>query len=301
MTYGSSVWHTPKNVQKSSLSDKLAILQNKCLRTIAGAFKATPISVLEAETFIAPIDIHLDQLQAKAQYRLRVNGQSKFIAKTCTSIANKLRGKAGCKRAQKPTPGILKHKWAKNMLANTLIALFPDPPPPWSETPSTYSDKLRSAMASQQKHLQQTKAQHMNAWNEQWKGYQKQVIEPSIAQMAPLDKKQLKTHSLLKKAESALATQIRTGKIGLADFLHKRRVPGITSPACPCGWHRQTPEHVIMFCRLTNGRRAMFYEAGTNSCQALTKSPKLLKSLTIWLMKSGILTQFSLAVQLLYQ
>lgn len=64
MTYGSSVWHTPKDVKKSSSTDKLAVLQNKCLRTIAGAFKATPISVLEAETFIAPIGIHLDQLQA---------------------------------------------------------------------------------------------------------------------------------------------------------------------------------------------------------------------------------------------
>lgn len=35
-------------------------MQNKCLRTVARAFKATPIPVLEAETFIAPIDSHLD-------------------------------------------------------------------------------------------------------------------------------------------------------------------------------------------------------------------------------------------------
>lgn len=69
MTYGSSVWHTPKHIQKSSSTEKLAVLQNKCLRTIAGAFKAMPIPVLEAETFITPIDIHLDQLQAKARYR----------------------------------------------------------------------------------------------------------------------------------------------------------------------------------------------------------------------------------------
>ena len=144
-------------------------------------------------------------------------------------------------------------------------------------------------MASQQKHLQQTKAQHMNAWNKQWKGYQKQVIKSSIAQMALLDKKQLKTHSLLKKAKSALATQIRTRKIGLADFLHKHHVPGIISPACSCGWHKQTPKHVIMFCRLTNSRRAMFYKAGINSYQALTESPKPLKLLTAWLMKLGIL------------
>lgn len=135
MTYGSPVWHTPKNIKKSSSTEKLAVLQNKCLRTISGAFKATPIPVLEAETFIPPIDIHLDQLQAKARYRLRIGGQSKFIARACKIIASKLRGKAGRKRVQKPTPGVLKHNWARNLCADAPIVSFPDPPPPWSEIP----------------------------------------------------------------------------------------------------------------------------------------------------------------------
>ena len=299
MTYGSTIWHTPKDVKKSKTStSKLSIMQNKCLRTIAGAFKAMPIPVLEAETYIAPIDIHLDHLQAKARYRLRVGGQAKFIAKNCKAIANKLRGKSGRTRAQKPTLGTEKHDWARKLLADAPIISFPDPLPPWTENIS-HCDKLEVATTAQRKHFQQMKAQHANNWSESWKTYQNSTIEPSIAQKAFLDKKRLKIHTLLKKAESSLATQIRTGKIGLADFLHKHRVPGITSPACPCGWHRQTPEHVIMFCRLIKGRRAMFREAGTNSYQTLTESPKPLKLLTAWLMKSGTLTQFSLAVQLL--
>ena len=103
-------------------------------------------------------------------------------------------------------------------------------------------------------------------------------------------KKRLKIHTQLKKAESA---QIRTGKIGLADFLYKRRVPSVTSPACSCGWHRQTPEHVIMFCRLIDNREQMFRAAGTSDYQQLTKSSKTLKILTAWLMKTGFLNQFS--------
>lgn len=43
---------------------------------------------------------------------------------------------------------------------------------------------------------------------------------------------------MLAKAESALAAQIRTEKIGLANFLHRHHEPTVTSPACPCGWHR---------------------------------------------------------------
>ena len=188
------------------------------------------------------------------------------------------------------------------MLADAPTVPFPNLPPPWSDVPSTYRDKFGAAKASQRKHFQLIKVLHTDTWSSSWKTYQNCVIEPSIAQMTPLNKKRLKIHSLLKKAESALATQIRTGKIGLAEFLHKSRVPRITSPACPCGKHKQTPEHVIMFCRLMKSDRdLMFRDAGTRSYQALTESPKPLKSLTAWLMKSGILTQFSLAVQLLYQ
>lgn len=71
MTYRSAVWHMLKEVKKSSSTEKLSVTQNRCLRTVAGAFKATSILVFAAETFIAPIDSHLNQLQAKARYQLR--------------------------------------------------------------------------------------------------------------------------------------------------------------------------------------------------------------------------------------
>lgn len=69
-------------------------MQNKYLGTIADAFKATPIPVFEAETFIAPIDVHLDQFQVKARYRFRAGGQAKFIVTACKTIAHKLRGQS---------------------------------------------------------------------------------------------------------------------------------------------------------------------------------------------------------------
>ena len=120
MTYGSTVWHMPKEVKKSKTStSKLSVMQNNCLRTIAGAFKATPISVLEAGTLIAPIDTHLDMLQAQARHWLRAGGQLKIIPSACNKIADKLRGKAGRKRLQKPTPGELKHIWAKSLLIDS--------------------------------------------------------------------------------------------------------------------------------------------------------------------------------------
>ena len=143
-----------------------------------------------------------------------------------------------------------------------------------------HCDKLEATTISQRKHLQSLKERHTNAWIHSWKRYQSQDTEPSIAPRAPLDKTRLKTHSLLRKAESALITQTRTGGKGRADFLQKHRVPGITSPAYPCGWHRQRPEHMIMFCRFMRDRDSMFRDAGTKTYQVLTESPKPLRSLT---------------------
>lgn len=44
--------------------------------------------------------------------------------------------------------------------------------------------------------------------------------------------------------------------IGLADFL-RQHVPGITSPGCPRGWHRQTAKHAIMFYPLQEIREQL--------------------------------------------
>ena len=56
----------------------------------------------------------------------------------------------------------------------------------------------------------------------------------------------LRLHANLPKPHSSLLTQIRSGKIGLAAFLHKCRVPSFESPACPCGWQWETAKHIIL-------------------------------------------------------
>ena len=64
----------------------------------------------------------------------------------------------------------------------------------------------------------------------------------------PHKREVLRLHTGLPKAYISILTQIRTGKIGLAAFLHKCRVPGFPSPACPCGWQWEMAKHVILEC-----------------------------------------------------
>lgn len=85
ITYGSTVWYAPAGTKdaRKDMAGKLEIMQNRCLRIVAGAYKATPIEVLQAETMLPPMQVHLDQLQAKARSRLKINGQAAFIRKQC--------------------------------------------------------------------------------------------------------------------------------------------------------------------------------------------------------------------------
>jgi len=50
----------------------------------------------------------------------------------------------------------------------------------------------------------------------------------------------LKLHSGLRKAESSVLVQARTGRIGLAKFLYKYRVPSVLTAQCRCGAGEET-------------------------------------------------------------
>lgn len=58
-----------------------------------------------------------------------------------------------------------------------------------------------------------------------------------------------KLHCNLRSADSSLAIQLQTEKIGIAVFLHARRIAGVVSLPCDCGWREGNPEHIIISVR----------------------------------------------------
>jgi hypothetical protein len=61
LAYGAPVWHQPSTTMKPrGPATKLQIHQNQSLRIIAGAYKATPIRLLETETFTPPRNLWLN-------------------------------------------------------------------------------------------------------------------------------------------------------------------------------------------------------------------------------------------------
>ena len=112
----------------------------------------------------------------------------------------------------------------------------------------------------------------------------------------PYKKTALRLHSSLPKAHSSLLTQIRTGKIGLAGFLHKCRVPTFELLACACGWQWETAKHIIVDCPHFSREHVQLRQAAASTeFQRLTSDPRAAAALTMWFIQLNLLPQFSWA------
>ncbi len=127
-------------------------------------------------------------------------------------------------------------------------------------------------------------------------------LRAAIPEDCPPTKAVLGLHKELRKAESALLVQMRTGHIGFAKYLQKRGVPGYESPNCQCQQGHETPRHIALYCTIDPSLRNKLKDAKGR----FIPYPQLIgtnlgaKKATKWLMRTGRLGQFALAQRLLY-
>lgn len=206
------MWHTNKgktDAMPKVMQGALNRIQNRCLRTIAGAYKATPIPELEKKTNVVPIIMHLEQMQVAARQRLHESGCRRQVKAAAKKIQEKLRSQRGRRGAPGPTPGEKKYAWASTILGQTNFDFC------GQKFPTPYS-RMRESRRRAKKYYE-------TKWKEVWASYcaaphrRPPVIRSIEKYTGP------KLHEGLDKAESALATQIRTEVIGLANFLYRTR------------------------------------------------------------------------------
>ena len=100
----------------------------------------------------------------------------------------------------------------------------------------------------------------------------------------------------LSKAQSSILTQVRTGKIRLVAFLCERWVPGFPTPACSCGVQWETAKYVVVDCPwLQRVRPSLYTAAATTDYQAMAARPCPAAAITAWILRHGVLPQFSWA------
>ena len=104
----------------------------------------------------------------------------------------------------------------------------------------------------------------------------------------------------LSRAKSSILTQLRTGAIGLNNFLAAQNVLNIT-PKYKCGWVRQTPKYIVVHCPYLGGREQMWTRAGTLNYNKALQTKQGAEAITMQLLiryNQLTLPQFSVAKEL---
>src|SRR2546423_12482990 len=119
IAYGAGVIHDPN---RPKVAQYLQTCQNKGLRRVLGAYKATPIRNLEFEAFCPPLDLYFNKRLTDFEARLKTSGMGAKIERACRKIKAQLRNRRG--RPRVPKPLFDYGAWA------TAWAPQPPPPPP---------------------------------------------------------------------------------------------------------------------------------------------------------------------------
>ncbi len=228
LIYKTTIWHILKT-KKTKIINKLAVIQNKCLRSIFEIFRVTFVSILEIETHVFFINLHLNQLQTHARYCMQIEDMSLMIRRECDKITHKLSTSLDRFCTHREISDKLKRAWAKlqlftNQRSSTNVVFIS-----WAN--QTRFDLEHWKFLRQKKKLN---AHHVVRWKQKWKIYCDIVFTSISTQTENIDKKRLQLHDQLKKIESSLSTQIRIEKIDFVDFLFRQKIFEITSISCRC-------------------------------------------------------------------
>lgn len=194
---------------------------------VTGGFRATLTRSLETLAYVPPLDLYLTSRVAAYRRRAKVNGTDDLIAKATARIRRTMgRPQTHAATGAISHPYPMPEDWVDN----------------WIRVAGAGGEQVDQVdpQARRQRDEKAIRLALRTRWEERWRA--------SAALPQPPDAKVLRLHEGLHKAESSILTQLRTGKIGLADFLYKAGVPEVASAACSCGYEQETPRHVTVFC-----------------------------------------------------
>ncbi len=236
--------------------------------------------ILEAETYVELIQLHLAHLQIKFRQRMKKKQHDALISSFCNRIKSRLTAQRDRRRRRAvETSGERKQKWSAKL-----------------------AKKMRKKNKMNEESIEKTWHKLFRVkWQQTWNAYQtkdrRRVCETLTDDISS---KRLKLHRVLTKSESALVTHMRTRRIELADYLFSQRVSTVLSSDCFCDYSRQTLKHVLLLCmNKTTNRQRMFKVDETTDLRKLLNIEKRLKTSINWLMRINLLTQFSLTKECL--
>jgi hypothetical protein len=292
LTFSAGAWYTPQGVKghRKTTANKLKAIQGKFLRVITGAYKATSTEALEVETYIQPLDIHLDGLVAKSTLTVGASPAYRTIEEAKTSIRQQMRSNRGRQARTRATEGIRKRQWLETL---EIQSVEPQPlttPPPWADDREHTRNADDTQATRMEDHRKKIRTISKERWKTRWQqGTKGQHLRELVSEPTAATRR---LHAGRTKPKSAILTQARVGKIGFNDFLFERRVPGVNSRRCACELGAMTVRHILLLCpRWRQERRDLGIE-GKDTRYLLTTREGATTTIE-FLLRTNLLKQFA--------
>ena len=111
IAYGAGVFHDPN---KPKVAKAFAPQQARALRVVLGAYKATPICLLELDAYCPPLDLYFNQRLADFERRMHLSGLREELHQISAGIVAKVKQRRRRRQPAKPitVPGC-HWEWAK--------------------------------------------------------------------------------------------------------------------------------------------------------------------------------------------
>jgi hypothetical protein len=239
--------------------------------------------LVEKETNTAPLDLYIDQITQEWTRNNANNLASQYTHRQIQRIwATKPPRSAGKRQRRKKTA--------------------PEPdriPTPRESTLARAREIAREREINTDTSKRKTNAAEdwlIDHWRKRWEAAS--AGKNSVAWQTPWDAKGRNLYQGLRREEATLAFLLRSEIIGLQDWLHGIKVPGMESPQCLCGWQRQTVKHVIINCPEISHREEMFLQAKSRDYRTILSTNDGLKAVAQWLIHHGRIEQFKVAREL---
>ena len=298
ITYGHIAWDTPGGSRRP-IARALDKCQSRCLRTVCGSFRSTPLKTLQAETSTPPLQLVLDKLGAAAWRRYRTGPAAQLSQHICQQLSAHLRRLSLAPPNQAttcPTPSEAAVQWCSAWDTQAVDR--------WRHE---YRDDQRRTLPPEEDDMsadqwKQVRDHHsLQLWRAEWPADPPRP--PLTAHLAPTPKYGLrprpwpetrKDHFGLTKAASAVLIQARSGHIGLNAYLSWRQVPDREDPRCDCGHEPDTVPHRLWGCsaRPGIGRNAETTAGQSKDSQARVLLQVYPRDTARWLLRNLDLPQF---------
>jgi len=307
MLYGVQVWGVQEsgNITNKTALKPLKKIQNQCLRRVMGAYKRTPTAILEREAQIMPIDLHIDLLALQRAVKIKNHPVTKEIDNATKGIWSSLqndaqdphqrrhRGRPKSRQQHPPDTGdsLLRTRAEERVIE---MLAFRQHQADSRRKRTTQSKERQTG----QRPLETTLLVKWAGltWRKQW--ILKKQNQTAATWNTPWNQKPIHIYSNLPKYEATALFLLRSEVIGLNSWLASINVPDI-APACHCGWPQQTVRHVLLFCpRYAEERAKIQHQAGSTDLNIILYQQKGIKAATKWITRSGLLPQFTTAVQI---